>query len=162
MILLVSSAAACAPSAPPAAPAPRSAWTDADVPPILALLSDRDRLSLTSSQVTALDSIAREWDAANTKLLRRNSFVRARRAELGFVAVRADASPSRAAHNRRAAEAVERALTPSQRKAACEPPRRSRAGAPSRAAARGPKRPAWPWCATEVTAQPLAAVQAGG
>jgi hypothetical protein len=161
MILLVSSAAACVPSVPPAAPAPRSTRMDADVPPILALLSERERLSLTSSQVIALDSIAREWDAANAKLIRRNSFVRARRPELGFIAVRPDAGPSRAAHNRRAAEAVERVLSPSQRQAACEPPRRSSAGAPSRAAARGPKRPAWPWCATAITARPLAALQAG-
>lgn len=162
MILLVSSAAACAPSAPPAAPAPRAAQSDA-VPPILALLSERERLSLTSSQVIALESIARDWDAANARMNRRANLVRARRPELGFVALRPGASPYRAANNRRAAEAVERVLTPTQRQAACEPQHRSAAPAgASRAAPRAPKRPSWPWCATAITAQPLAAVQSGG
>ena len=145
VILLVSSAA-CAPSAPHTAPAPRR--PDADVPPILSLLSERERLSLTSSQVIALDSVAREWDAANSRLTRRH------RSSRGIVpipvaALRSDATSPRAAfaeNNRRAAAAVEHILTPAQRGAVCE-------------ARRPGTRRAWPWCADATRGQSLAARQ---
>jgi len=173
-ILLAASAAACAPAAPEPGPAPR-AQLDADVPPILALLSDRERLSLTSSQVIALDSIAREWDATNVKLNRRLGVARGKRPVTA--ALRPEASPTRAAlaaNNRRAAEAVQQVLTPAQREAACAMPRAvgaraARHGAPRGSASfagrgaastqrRSAVRPAWHWCAGTVAAQPLAAL----
>lgn len=141
VILLVSSAA-CAPSAPHTAPAPRRA----DVPPILSLLSERERLSLTSSQVIALDSVAREWDVANSRLTRR---LRSSRGivPLPVAALRSDATSPRAAlaeNNRRAAAAVERILTPAQRGAVCE-------------VRRPGTRRVWPWCADAPRGQSLAA-----
>jgi hypothetical protein len=169
MILLVASAAACAPSAPQPGPAPRGAQLEADVPPILALLSDRERLGLTSSQVIALDSIAREWDVANVKLNRRLGVARGKRPVT--MALNPEASPTRAAiaaNNRHAAEAVEKVLTPPQREGACAIPRalgaRAARNGGTRAsfAGRGPDarraavRPAWHWCAAVAPAQPLA------
>jgi hypothetical protein len=173
MILVVASAAACAPSAPQPGPAPRRAQIDADVPPILALLSDRERLSLTSQQVIALDSIAREWDVTNVKLNRRLGVARGKRPVT--LALNPAASPTRAAlgdNNRRAAEAVQQVLTPAQRDAACAMPRAIGTRASGRSggvkasfAARGTARhdarhpavrPAWHWCAATAPAQPLA------
>ncbi|HEX8672196.1 MAG TPA: hypothetical protein VF710_09915 [Longimicrobium sp.] len=173
VILLVASAAACAPSAPQHGPAPRRAQLDADVPPILALLSDRERLSLTSQQVIALDSIAREWDVNNVKLNRRLGVARGKRPVT--LALNPAASPTRAAladNNRRAAEAVQQVLTPAQREAACAMPRATGTRASSRNggvkasfAGRGTARhdarpaavrPAWHWCAATAPAQPLA------
>ncbi len=172
MILLVASAAACAPSAPQPGPAPRRAHLEADVPPILALLSDRERLSLSSAQVIALDSIAREWDVTNVKLNRRLGVARGKRPV--SLALKREASPTRAAlaaNNRRAAEAVEQVLTPAQREAACAMPRAigaSRQGRPRSSASfagrgaaqpdarRAPMRPAWHWCAGVAPVQPLA------
>ncbi len=169
LILLVASAAACAPSAPQPGPAPRRAQLEADVPPILALLSDRERLGLASAQVMALDSIAREWDVTNVKLNRRLGVARGKRPVT--LALHPEASPTRAAiaaNNRRAAEAVEQVLTPSQREAACAMPRAigaraARNGGPKASfAGRGPDprratvRPAWHWCAGVAPAQPLA------
>lgn len=176
VILLVASAAACAPSAPQPGPAPRRPQLDANVPPILALLSDRERLSLTSSQVIALDSIAREWDVTNVKLNRRLGVARGKRPVT--LALNREVSPTRAAlaaNNRRAAEAVEQVLTPAQRDAACAMPRAigaraARHGAPRGAAffagrgtarpdaRRAAVRPAWHWCAGVAPAQPLAAL----
>jgi hypothetical protein len=173
VILLVASAAACAPSAPQPGPAPRRAQLDADVPPILALLSDRERLSLTSSQVIALDSIAREWDVNNVKLNRRLGVARGKRPVT--MALNPAASPTRAAladNNRRAAEAVQQVLTPAQREAACAMPRAvgtrasgRKGGLKASFAGRGTARPesrpaavrpAWHWCAGTAPAQPLA------
>jgi hypothetical protein len=174
VILLAASAAACAPAAPEPGPAPRRAQLQADVPPILALLSERERLSLTSSQVIALDSIAREWDVTNEKLNRRLGVARGKRPITA--ALKPEASPTRAAladNNRRAAEAVQQVLTPPQREAACAMPRAigaraARHGAPrgsasfaGRGGASGQRRtkvrPAWHWCAETIAAQPLAA-----
>ncbi len=169
MILLVASAAACAPSAPQPGPVPRRAQLEADVPPILALLSDRERLSLSSAQVIALDSIAREWDVTNVKLNRRLGVARGKRPVT--LALNREASPTRAAlaaNNRRAAEAVERVLTPAQREAACAMPRAIGARAARNGGTRGPAsfaardtrrpsvRPAWHWCAGVAPSQPLA------
>ena len=128
--LLVSSAAACAPAAPLAAPAP--APRAAEVPPVLALLSERERLSLTGGQVVALDSIAREWDAANTRLHRQLGAARGRRPTGIALALRPDAATLRASiaeNNHRAARAVEKLLTDGQRAAAC-----------------GGRRAPWHWC----------------
>lgn len=173
VILLVASAAACAPSAPQAGPAPRRAQVAADVPPVLALLSERERLSLTSSQVIALDSIAREWDVHNVKLNRRLGVARGKRPI--SAALRPEASPTRAAiaaNNRRAADAVEQVLTPAQREAACAMHRATGTRAAARRGSasfagrggsgsgerRAAVRPAWHWCAGVAPAQPLASL----
>jgi hypothetical protein len=176
MILLAASAAACAPSAPAAAPAPTPAPrvepARADVPPVLALLSERERLSLTAAQVAALDSIARQWDVANDKLHRRVGVARGNRPPAFALALRPGAKPALSAiaeNNRRAAEAVRQVLTPEQRQAVCALPPSTRtiasagdAGKAARltrvlglrtdvrasgasAARVGPSR-AWPWC----------------
>jgi hypothetical protein len=128
MILLAASAA-CAPSAPAVAPAPepapRAEPARADVPPVLALLSERQRLSLTAAQVAALDSIAREWDVANEKLHRRAGVARGNRPPAFVLALRPGAKPVLSAiaeNNRRAAEAVRQVLTPEQRQAVCALP----------------------------------------
>lgn len=120
VILLASSAAACAPSASHVATAPTPAPDD--VPPVLALLSERERLSLTGAQVAALDSIAREWQVANDKLNRQLGAVRGKRPAGVALALRPGAKPTRAAlaeNNRRTAEAVEQVLTPAQRQSVC-------------------------------------------
>ncbi len=144
MILLVSSAA-CAPAAPPAAPAPVAQATAAEVPPILALLSERERLSLTPAQVVALEAVAREWDAANTRAVRR-----VRQARVKPLALRAEA-PAAAGNNLRAALAVEQVLSAGQRRAVCELDRAPGARAASTAAPRRVRR-AWPWCGSELPA----------
>lgn len=144
MILLVSSAA-CAPAVQPAAPAP-----PVDVPPVLALLSERERLALTPSQVVALEAVAREWDAANTKVVRR-----LRQAKVKPLAFRAEA-PAVADNNLRAARAVEQLLSAEQRRTVCELNRAPAAKTVSRDAAprRTERRRTWPWC----TAAPLPAL----
>ncbi|HEX8317574.1 hypothetical protein [Longimicrobium sp.] len=126
MILLAASAAACAPSAPAVAPAPepapRAAPARADVPPVLALLSERERLSLSAAQVAALDSIARDWDVMNDKLHRRAGVARGNRPPAFALALRPGAKPALSAiaeNNRRAAEAVRQVLTPEQRQSVC-------------------------------------------
>jgi hypothetical protein len=178
MILLAASAAACAPSAPAVAPAPepapRAERAHADVPPVLALLSERQRLSLSAAQVAALDSIAREWDVMNEKLHRRAGVARGNRPPAFALALRPGATPALSAiaqNNRRAAEAVRQVLTPEQRQAVCtlaSAPRTivleregGKAGRLTRAlgfrtdggvrgsrasAARARTAPPWPWC----------------
>jgi len=136
MILLVSSAA-CAPAVQPVAPAPA-----ADVPPILALLSDRERLALTPSQVVALENVAREWDATNNKVVRR-----VRQAKVKPLAFRAGA-PSVADNNLRATRAVEQLLSAEQRRRVCELNRAPAVKTVSRDAAprSTERRRTWPWC----------------
>jgi hypothetical protein len=128
MILLAASAA-CAPSAPAVAPAPepapRAEPARADVPPVLALLSERERLSLSAAQVAALDSIARDWDVMNEKLHRRVGVARGNRPPAFALALRPGAKPALSAiveNNRRAAEAVRQVLTPEQRQSVCALP----------------------------------------
>ncbi len=154
--------AACAPAAaPPAAPAP------AGVPPVLALLDARERLALSGDQVVQLESIARDWEAANDTLARRIGAVKGRGASPLRLAVTPHARTVRAAiaeNNRRAALAVQRALQPEQRQRLCTVHRvKHQAEHPIRAAkaerARGVRLPAaqakrrgdtsppWPWCA---------------
>ena len=160
-VILAASAAACAPSAPAAAPEPRTAGLDVAVPPVRALLGERERLSLTSEQVVALDSIAREWDRANDKLARGGGG--AKPAGLVTLALKAGKAATRprtavAENNLRAAKAVERVLTPEQRRTVCEltgggagdrvdAPAGSRSLVSSSAPRRAKARRVWPWCA---------------
>jgi hypothetical protein len=146
MILLVSSAA-CAPAAPPAAPAPVTQASATEVPPILALLSERERLSLTSEQVVALEKVARDWDAANTKAIRR-----VRQAKVKPLALRAHA-PAAADNNLRAVRAVEQVLSDEQRRAVCQLNRAPGARVASSSAPRKvERRRAWPWCSAQLPA----------
>ena len=163
-ILLVSSAAACAPIAPQSAPSPRLAVAEADVPPILSLVSERERLSLTPAQVNALDSIAREWDVANEKLVRRLRLARGTRPIPLVAALRPEGSTARERlidNNRRAALAVERVLTPAQRTAACANSTLAQRGKPASTKPLDKRSRVWPWCGAGDAAQPLAARAVG-
>jgi hypothetical protein len=149
MILLAASAAACAPSAQPAAsaprPAPSPAAARAQVPPVLGLLSERERLSLSAAQVAALDSIAREWEVADTRLNRQLGAARGSRPPAFTLALRPGAGPALLAiaeNNHRAAAAVEQVLTPGQRQSVCALPPSTRAPSATRMQAGRP----WPWC----------------
>ncbi len=156
--------AACAPAAaPPAAPAP----APADVPPVLVLLDARERLALSGDQVVALESIARDWEAANDTLARRIGAVKGRAVSPLRLALTPQARTARAAiaeNNRRAARAVERALQPGQRQRLCttyhvqreaeHTIRAAKAGQArgnshpvAHAKRRADASPPWPWCA---------------
>lgn len=185
LILLASSAAACAPSAPAAGPAPRGPAVDADAPPpVLALLSERERLSLTPAQVAAVDSIARAWDVQNHKLARRMGAFRTKSGlRLGLALTRPRAALAAVAeNNRRAAQAVEQVLDPDQRRQLCRLQRaregkvalradkrgaemHAGTGVPGRSLAasrgrRGDARRSWPWCASPGSS--YASSQSGG
>lgn len=155
-MILIASAAACAPPALATRPSP-----DADAPPVRALLSERDRLSLTGEQVVALDSISREMDVTDRAVGRRLGIIKvglAPRLGLGRQPDRALALV--AGSHRSAMQAVEQLLRPEQRARLCELQRerqgksalredkRSLAGhtlASSRPRRREKQR-VWPWC----------------
>ena len=142
VMLLVSSAAACA-SAPRAGetPSPTPA-----VPPIPALVGERERLGLSAAQVGALDSIARAWSAADAALHRRLGVERGRRpvpVALGLHPSAGSARSARTDNALRALTAVERVLTPEQRRAACTPPPGEEGGGDHAAKLQR----AWTWCA---------------
>ncbi|MBW3571778.1 MAG: hypothetical protein KY467_11780 [Gemmatimonadetes bacterium] len=114
MILAALAAAACAPPAPAGQPSPI-----AEAPPVRALLSERERLSLSSEQVVALDSLSREFDVAGRGMSRRLSLIK------GGLLQRLAGEPDRplarvADSHRRAIQAVERVLRPEQRARLCE------------------------------------------
>lgn len=156
-MILIASAAACAPSAPATRPSP-----DADAPPVRSLLSERDRLSLSSEQVVALDSISRKLDVAD------RSSGRSRRSIKRALAARASSAkqPDRAlalvaGSHRSAMHAVEQLLRPEQRERLCDLQREreasaalrrdKRAGAGHSLASgmrRSEKRRGWPWCSS--------------
>lgn len=151
-LIMIAGAAACAPSAPSAGPSP-----DAGVPPVRALLSEREPLALTPEQVAALDSISRELDVADRAMSRRLIDLKA-----GLVPLRLGArrQPPLATLAQQTAQAVEKVLRPEQRDRLCElqwaregkaalradkrsvSGRHSFAGSGSR---RGEAR-TWPWC----------------
>jgi hypothetical protein len=155
-MILIASAAACAPVAPATRPSP-----DAGAPPVRALLSERDRLSLSSEQVVALDSISREMDVTNRSVGGRLGIIKGGlmpRLGLGKAPDRALALV--AGSHRNAMQAVEQLLRPEQRarlcdlqrerqgKAALREDKRSLAGhsfASSRSRRREKQR-VWPWC----------------
>lgn len=156
-MILIASAAACAPSAPLSRPSP-----DADAPPVRALLSERERLSLSSEQVVALDSISRKLDVADRAGPGRGSIKRALAAR-----VRSAKEPDRAlalvaGSHRIAMQAVEQLLRPEQRARLCDLQRerearvalredKRAAGAHSLASSgvrRSEKRRGWPWCSS--------------
>lgn len=149
VILLVLSAAACAGAAPRAGEVSAPTPSASGVPPIPALVGERERLGLTAAQVSALDSIARVWSATDGKLHRKMGVERGRRPIP--VALGLHSGPTREAlaeNTLRAVSAVERVLTPAQRSAACELPRATETGWDHAAKMRH----AWTWCAAASTA----------
>src|SRR5687768_4451082 len=108
--MLISCATACAPSAPSTRPAPA-----AEVPPVRALLSERERLALSPEQVVALDSISREMDVTQREASRRFGIIKARLVpRLGA----ASAKPRERTSNP-VAQVVEKVLRPDQRDRLC-------------------------------------------
>lgn len=113
-------------SAPPSGP--RRDVVGTGVPSIPALLSQRERLALTSPQVIALDSVAREWRIENDTLARRLRGVwgdrqdpRARPGERERELERARPTLlALVANNRRMTGGVEAILDPAQQQIACE------------------------------------------
>ena len=106
-------------------------------PPILGLIGDRERLSLTSGQVSALDSIYERWNAENTRLTRTGMVMST--GVLGTTFSRGSVAPSgpeARANHLRAAKEVEAVLTAEQRRIVCElySGRRERVHR------------LWPWC----------------
>lgn len=154
--------AACTQAPPP--PAPTAAGAPIAFPSIFALLGDRQRLELTSEQVTALDSINSWLTAANREFL--ETATPEMRGEPERDARGRELPPSRispqdsealggmADNIIRAAEGVERLLTPDQRSRICgesaiprqrpeAPPQPRRLGAGGFSGAQPAQ---WPWC----------------
>ncbi|MBB4635522.1 hypothetical protein [Longimicrobium terrae] len=168
LLIVGMSLAACGSVPPPeSAPAsgPRRDVVGTGVPSIPALLSQRERLALTSPQVIALDSVAREWRIENDTLARRLRGVwgdrqdpRARQGEREREIERARPTLlALVANNRRMTGGVEAILDPAQQLIACElqaaehderhagDARQGRGGA-RRPSAAGAGRVNWPWC----------------
>jgi hypothetical protein len=106
-------------------------------PPILALIGERDLLSLTPAQVVALDSIHQRWSAENDRLTQRGTVITGGVMGSG-VENRAVAptGPEARANHSRAARAVQEILDAEQQRAVCELYLRRRERAHR----------LWPWC----------------
>ena len=160
-VILIACAAACAPVAPATRPSP-----DAGAPPVRALLSERDRLSLSSEQVVALDSISREMDVTNRSVGGRLGIIKGGlmpRLGLGKAPDRALALV--AGSHGAAMQAVQQLLRPDQRQRLCELQReregktalredkRSLAGhtLASSGTRRSEGRRTWPWCSSNAS-----------
>jgi hypothetical protein len=123
------------------APAPAAETGRAErqtvAPPILALMGQRDLLSLTPDQVVALDSAHQRWSAENDRLTHRGTVVSA--GVLGATVENravAPTGPEAQANHGRAARAVQEILDSEQERAVCELYRRRRERAHR----------LWPWC----------------
>lgn len=138
LVILAALAAACVASAPAAGQQAAEPEGQDEVPPVLSLLGFRERLSLTSEQIGALDSIAHEWDVENERLTTRGTMVSSGLGGTTVSTVRTVGGSRKeaAANNLRAARAVEAVLTPEQRRLVCE------MGSARRSRGRSP----WPWC----------------
>ena len=135
LVTLVGGTACPSSQSAPASPAPEAVTPGQSVaPPILALLGQREHLSLTPEQVVALDSIHQRWSAENDRLTHRGTAVMS---GLGGVSVErrlgVETGSEAQANHSRAAKAVEEVLTPEQKRAVCDLGRRGNR--------------AWPWCA---------------
>jgi hypothetical protein len=151
--------AACGPASGPApavSAGPQGAVVGASAPSIPSLLSQRERLALTSPQVIALDSVARVWRIENDTLARRLRQVwgdrpdpRARQSERARELMAA--RPTLAAlveNNRRMTGSVEAILNPAQQQIACQIQNEDHSGAHGgRRSSRPRNGPRWPWCA---------------
>jgi hypothetical protein len=157
--MLIAGAAACAPSAPSAGPSPA-----AEVPPVRALLGEREPLALSAEQVAALDSISRQMDLANRSMSRRLIDFKT-----GLVPLRLGARkqlpPQTVAQQ--TAQAVAKVLRPEQRERLCELHRERQGKSALRAdkrsvegrahsfAGSGTRRRearTWPWCESRPSA----------
>lgn len=156
--LLLLSACGAAPE-PADSPDSRIAGTSVQpAPPVRSLIGFRDRLSLTSEQVVALDSIATWLEEVNSSYRR---VVIGRTGERGETPVGPEllaAVDSISANRREADRAVAELLSEEQRTAVCELARRAGgAGARPQGAGRreggrtgagdGATRAGWSWCA---------------
>lgn len=114
--------AACYSSAPPPQPAaPQQPWVP--TPPVYALIGERQELSLTSAQVTALDSIGVALAASNSPALTQIQALQPsggfRRTSAADVEKARPLIDSIRENNRRAQEAVRVLLTEQQRTDVC-------------------------------------------
>lgn len=158
-VMLIAGAAACAPSTPAAGPAPV-----AEVPPVRALLGEREPLALSAEQVAALDSISRRMDLANRSMSRRLIDLKT-----GLVPLRLGArtQPPPQTVAQQTAQAVEKVLRPEQRARLCELQRERQGKSALRAdkrsvegrshsfAGSGTRRGearTWPWCESRSSA----------
>lgn len=115
--------AACYSSAPPPQPAaPQQPWVP--TPPVYALIGERQELSLTSAQVTALDSIGVALAASNSPALREIQEMQPsggfRRTTAADVERARPLIDSIRENNRRAQEGVRVLLTEQQRADVCK------------------------------------------
>jgi hypothetical protein len=134
--------ACCAAIRPSVAAAQANDATPRDwpAPPIIALLGQRERLSLTSEQVAALDSIAQAWSRENDRLNPGGTIMTS--GPLGVSVSRGPTksrTPEAAANNLRTARALEQVLDSAQRETVC-------ALKLAPADRRDRSRPVWPWC----------------
>lgn len=144
LLALAAATAACAsssqPREAPAGPPPEGGFGFVGGPPpsIPPLLAERERLGLTSGQVNALDSVARDWRVGNDSLttrLRAEFSRQGNRAGGRGGGFQLDSTSRRIAeaiadNNRLATDAVALILTPAQREQVCQiqPPRREGMG----------------------------------
>jgi hypothetical protein len=137
-LLVLGTSVACPAARAPSNPSAEDrAQREALAPPILALIGQRDRLTLTSEQVAALDSIHQAWSAENEKLSRRGTVVSAGAGGIVTAPSRSVPSgPEARGNHLRAARAVEGVLSREQQLAVCELHRSGREAAHR----------LWPWC----------------
>lgn len=136
-------------------------------PPIYALLGFRDRLQLTSAQITAIDSIGQQVSRANGPLV---SELREAMNERAARRSRRDLDDEERANfrtvrdnNQRAIQGIQGVLTDEQERIVCElwqdDPREAAArrarvrGRDGRMIAPLLSRPPWPWCAPPAAAR---------
>jgi hypothetical protein len=138
LVLLLSTVAACPAARTASHPGGENrAERAAQPPPILALLGQRDRLSLTSDQVVALDSIHQQWAAEDNRLMRRGTVVSAGFGGTSATSSRTAAStPEARANHRWAAQAVQHLLDREQQLAVCAFYQNPRSAVSH----------LWPWC----------------
>ncbi len=147
--------AACGPPPAPAGSVEAVAAAPFEAPPVFALIGVRDRLGLTSEQISALDSIGRWNAAANDSLLRpfrgRDARTVAAEVPLDTLALLLRRN------NQEATGGVETLLTEQQRTRVCEifPPRQRRTALAGQQRAQQRERAGgiqdarhfvWPWC----------------
>lgn len=137
LLLVLSTGTGCsARHSPAGAEAESRQEREALEPPIPGLLGQRERLSLTSEQVVALDSIHRLWSAENGRLATRGTVISAGLFATSTHSVVSTSGPEARANHLRAGRAVEKVLEPEQRRAICDLYR----------ARPEPVHRVWPWC----------------
>lgn len=182
--ILALAACGTSPAPPPSAPAGSAARAAVagpiQPPPVFALIGQREKLGLTSAQVTALDSIGVHIDRANAPLMSR---LRELRGEYGGRrnAPRPDSEELQPTleqlrrNNQQAMEGVRNVLTAPQRTTACEmareadreamrdrrgqsaqrdrQPRGMRGAMAADSALTWNRPPTWSWCASPAQGQ---------